>query len=211
MGGWGSGRKIPGGPKPDTTSFRRLDVRALKRDGGLVKGTRYSLFWRRREFMPNAVEIDVAQDCLTLRHPYWNTKEGWLDLSYTVPLTRTACHLGGERPWFICPVPSCSRRVAILYGAVVFACRTCHGAAYPSQSETPEDRLIRKNNRLRRRLGWEPGIFNRPKGKPKGMHWRTYHRLEWQHTKMVERILAQLRVELQYMRTPRRSPRRPKE
>ncbi|MDD2760945.1 MAG: hypothetical protein PHH11_11710 [Methylomonas sp.] len=32
-------------------------------------------------------------------------------------------------------------------------------------------------NKIRQKLGWQPGIANPPEGKPKGMHWRTYHEL----------------------------------
>ena len=57
-----------------------------------------------------------------------------------VPIRLTACHLGGVRPWFVCPVYCdgryCGRRAAILYSAgELFACRRCYGLSYASQQE----------------------------------------------------------------------------
>lgn len=36
---------------------------------------------------------------------------------------------------------------------------------------------MRRADRIRRRLGWDAGIANPSGGKPKGMHWRTFARL----------------------------------
>ena len=41
--------------------------------------------------------------------------ELWQNMEDPVSITWTACHYGGVRAWFICPVPGCQRRVAILY------------------------------------------------------------------------------------------------
>ena len=49
------------------------------------------------------------------------------DFDYLVFLSWTLCQYGGARPWFLCP--SCRRRVAILYGGAVFACRHCYRAS----------------------------------------------------------------------------------
>ena len=74
---------------------------------------------------------------------------------------------------FICPAAGCGRRVAILYGGGIFACRHCHQLAYFSSREDAGDRAARRRaERLRARLGWEPGILNGEGGKPKWMRWR---------------------------------------
>ena len=85
-------------------------------------------------------------------------------------------HYGGRRPWFLCPKEGCGRRVAILFGGSIFACRHCHKLAYECQRETNDDRAMRRADTIRRRLGWRPGIANPTGWKPKGMHWRTYLR-----------------------------------
>lgn len=60
-------------------------------------------------------------------------------------------------------------------------CRHCHRLTYASTRETDDDRASRRANKIRRRLGWEPGILNAENGKPKGMHWDTYWRLVARH------------------------------
>ena len=50
---------------------------------------------------------------------------------------------------------------------------------------------MRRANKIRARLGWEPGIFNGPGWrKPKGMHQRTYERLAAEVGKWTEVSLA---------------------
>lgn len=48
---------------------------------------------------------------------------------------------------------------------------------YRSAREVAHERIIRRPNKLRDRLGWEPGFLKGEGPKPKGMHWRTYQRL----------------------------------
>jgi hypothetical protein len=88
-----------------------------------------------------------------------------------VSLTWSPCHLGGERPWFLCP--RCSRRVGVLYllHNFRFRCRHCHRLRYRCKSETPWSRAQRKTLKIERRLGDVPWI------KPKWMHQTTFDRL----------------------------------
>jgi hypothetical protein len=93
-----------------------------------------------------------------------------------VGLSYTSCGLGGRRAWWVCS--ACGNRCAVLYfGANTFACRKCHHLSYPSQSETREDRALRAAGKIRRRLGWEPGVANPIGPRPKGMHQNTF----WRH------------------------------
>ena len=117
-------------------------------------------------------------------------------MEYPVYLDWSDCHLGGRRAWFRCPACGCGRRVAVLYGGSIFACRHCHRLAYDSQRERWDDRLTRRADKIRQRLGWEPGILNGHGDKPKGMHRRTYERLVAQHDAYVEASLSGLALRL---------------
>jgi hypothetical protein len=95
---------------------------------------------------------------------------------------------GGWRWWFLCPV--CERRRAALYlprADSGFACRSCHGLTYRSQRLGLGDRLLWGAGKRRRRAGGT-GPFGQAVNwppKPKGMHWRTYHRLRDEHDRLV--------------------------
>jgi Transposase DDE domain len=75
-------------------------------------------------------------------------KEQWKSIEQRVPLVWTTCHVGGDRPWFVCTEDAgegqcCSRRVAKLYPrGHMFACRQCCGLAHASQSENPWHRAL---------------------------------------------------------------------
>ena len=91
---------------------------------------------------------------------------------------------------------SCGRRVAILYGGGIFACRHCYRLAYASSREDVSDRAMRRADRLRERLGWRPGILNAEGGKPKWMRWRMFDRLTKQHDQLVARSMYVLALRL---------------
>ena len=56
--------------------------------------------------------------------------------------------------------------------------------AYEAQREDETDRLARRADAIRDRLGWEAGILNPDGWKPKGMHWRTFWRLKAEHDRL---------------------------
>lgn len=111
---------------------------------------------------------------LSYRHARYG--DDWESKEYSVSLDWTPCTYGGLRPWFRCPAVGCGRRVAILYGGGVFACRHCHGLNYETQHEQAWDRALSRYQKIRVRLGGRPGDAYSFPGKPKGMHWRTYER-----------------------------------
>lgn len=135
--------------------------------------------------MISSIKFNVETDRVTLNYRFRNGGNNWLDANYNVLLDRTSCNLGGERTWFFCPVPNCQKRVAILYGGNIFACRHCYQLAYESQRENFGDRATKKADKIRDRLCWEPGILNGDGWKPKGMHWKTFERLCILHNESV--------------------------
>lgn len=75
--------------------------------------------------------------------------------------------------------PACNRRCRILYGpGSRFLCRRCGDLKYETQYEPDFARAATRALKIRERLGGRCGIDDPFPPKPKGMHWRTYQRLE---------------------------------
>lgn len=190
MGGPGSGNRWNFGAKSTTDSFRNLDVRRLARAGALRPGFSGGWQWLREGEVIASIQIRSEQYQIILCYRYRSGGENWQDAEYPVRIERTACHLGGTRPWFLCPASSCGRRVAILFGGGIFACRHCHELAYPSTREDSGDRAARCADHIRARLGWEPGILNDEGEKPKWMRWQTFDHLTAKHEHHLAKALG---------------------
>ena len=175
MGGFGSGRGQGG--KDTTSDMRSLDVRNLQRNGWLMPGRVSNLTWTRRGVESASMSVRTEVDCVILKYRHRRDSGEWKQEEYPVWLEWTGCNLGGKRAWFLCPARECGRRVAILFGGSIFACRHCHKLAYECQRESDGDRAMNRADTIRRRLGWGAGIANPIGDKPKGMHWRTFERL----------------------------------
>jgi hypothetical protein len=179
MGGFGSGRGQ--GEKDTTSDMRALDILRLQRDGLLIPGRAWTSAWKRNGEEVASIQGRTEVDRVILNYRSRSNGGEWQAMEYPVRLEWTPCNFGGQRAWFVCPAQGCGRRVAILFGGSIFACRHCHKLAYECQRETDDDRAMRRADTIRRRLGWKVGIAN-PKGdKPKGMHWSTFERLKAEH------------------------------
>jgi hypothetical protein len=196
MGGIGSGRYWYWGAKDTVANYRSIDVRRWQRDGLLAPHQSFGWRWSCDGEVVASINVRTEPDRVILRYRHRSGGEDWKDESYPVYLDWTACHRGGQRPWFLCPARGCCRRVAILYGGGIFACRHCYQLAYPSQRETWDDRAARRADRIRDKLGWEPGILNGNGWKPKGMHWSTFERLTARHDAFVQIALAGMSARL---------------
>lgn len=168
-------------------SCKSIDVRRWHRKARLSAGQYFSWSWT-CDGEPSGnigVRTEVDAVVLTYRSRSYGDDE-WKSVQQRVPITWTACHLGGRRPWFVCPVYSsgqyCGRRVALLYGVgELFACRRCYGLAYACQREALHHRGLGRAQKLRMRLGGSPNMTEPFPDKPKGMHWQTYDRLRHTH------------------------------
>ena len=169
------GGHLAGKGKSKTTAYRELSISNLTRDGLLKPNIQYKLEWKRRGRVVAAISIATEQNKIKLDYQTAFDGQDKQSHSYFVGLCYTPCHMGGRRTWFICP--SCQKRVAMLYGRTVFACRKCCNLVYPSTTENHLDRQTRKLDKLRERLQWQAGFLNGYEGKPNGMHWRTFEAL----------------------------------
>jgi len=197
MGGIGSGRQRCWFVGGSTDDYLAIDVRRWNREGLLAPPQSFIWQWKRQGEVRGAIRVHTEPGHtepgrMILTHHHRSGGEDWQDASYSVDLDWTDCNLGRKRPWFLCPVRGCGRRVAILYGDGIFACRRCYRLTYPCQREVDYNRMARRANKLRDKLGWEPGFLNGPGGKPKGMHGRTFERLMAQHDAFVQSALARI-------------------
>ena len=179
MGGVGSGRWIRWERRVAVEDVRSVDVRQWHRAGLLREGLGFLQSWSGRYPKQSAtVAVHVERDHVTLRYSWSDEYED----SQSVQLDWTSCNYGGQRPWFLCPGAqdgiACGRRVVLLYAAGrYFLCRHCYRLPYRSTLETEEDRLLRRANKIRTKLGGKPGALNPFPPKPKWMHYGTFCRL----------------------------------
>jgi len=191
------GRPAYGG-RTTCESCKSIDVRRWHREGRLRAGQCFSCSWTRGGSPSGSISVQTEADAVLLafRHRSWGDTE-WQSVEQRVPITWTACHLGGRRPWFRCTVYTggrpCGRRVALLYVASgLFACRRCYGLAYASQQESLWCRGLGKAQKIRIRLGGSANMVEAFPDRPKGMHGRTYQRLRRTHDLAQERAMMGL-------------------
>jgi hypothetical protein len=173
MGGLGSGRI---GEKTLTSNMVELDVRELYRHGYVKKTALTPVNLQHSGINDyDNIRIHINTQQLSINYLYREYLGEDRRVNTIIKFDWTECYYGGHRPWFLCP--KCGRRVAILYGGKYFHCRICLNLAYPSENESKTSRLLRKANKIKRRLNGEPGIQNIIMFKPKGMHQKTFDRL----------------------------------
>ena len=171
MGGCGSGPQWTG--KETTAAYQQLDARLWQREGLLVRfGSFVSGDWR----------VEVRPPFNVQGQPQWLILSRWdgrRDETPPIRLAWTPCNYGGSRVWFHCPIRNCGRRVAILYcDGTTLSCRHCRELSYPSQQESDKYRALYRAQEIRAKLGGSPCIVDPFPEKPKGMHSRTYQRLQ---------------------------------
>ena len=181
MGGFRSGRRSGSG-REKAEDCRSIEVNRLHREGCLRPGWVGRTLWTRYGEQIASINMRADHDRLHLAYCVRTGGGEWQDVAETVRIVCVRCRFGGMRPYFVCPgVVSgivCGRRVAKLYGSGrYFLCRHCYRLAHASQSDDVWDRTLRRANKIRRRLGGDPGMFARFPERPKGMWRRTYERL----------------------------------
>ena len=217
MGGLGSGRSSGGG-KVTAEACRSIDVNRLRREGVLSAGWSGGWEWKRHGERVSSISVRGGEHRIVLSYRSRIGNEDWQDTEEPIPIRWVPCRFGGQRPYFVCPGIAngigCRRHVVKLYGASrQYLCRHCYQLTHASRNEDRWDRLLRRANKIRMRLGGEPGtraIFPR---RPKGMWRKTYARLseavvdnEFRAEERLARMAARLLD--RRLRTNTRKPKR---
>ena len=175
---------------------RNIDLRLLRCDGNYTEQA-WSLTWKvfQREAFAAEVKVGGTNSEITLY-------EFAMDLPVEigrvrVRMARTACKLGGFRPWFVCPREVCRRRVSVLHWiGRELACRRCLKLPYPSTRESDSERKLKRLEAIRERLGWRPGWLNGRGSKPKWMRWQTFEQIVEKHDRLASELLTNMAKEL---------------
>ncbi|MEO1661141.1 MAG: hypothetical protein AAFR51_09145 [Pseudomonadota bacterium] len=148
-----------------------LDVAALDFSETAPLKTK-TLRWLQNERCMGSVNCTVTGSTIMLDYVLLDGRS----VSAFIELTTTHPQFGGVRRWFVCP--DCGRRCRLLHFASAFKCRKCVNAVYPSQYDYVRLAGEAKAKRAREQLGAAVGLDIAFATKPKGMHWKTYRKLE---------------------------------
>lgn len=157
-----------------TDEYLHLDIAAFARSVDLTKFRAGSWQWKFSSGSEASITYIVSPERQGVNLQYTTGDKHY---DYLVSVVTTQPNYGGARYWWLCP--SCNKRVRILYGGKIFACRKCHNLTYET-TQTGGDRMTTIDNRLyniRRKLGAKGGIHDQLPERPKGMHDKTYSRL----------------------------------
>ena len=198
MGGIGSGRSSGGG-KVTAEACRSIDVNRLRREGVLSAGWSGGWEWKRNGERVSSISMQGGVDRIILSYRSRIGSEDWQDVEEPIPIRWTPCRFGGQRPYFVCPGvvngAACRRRVVKLYCAGrYYLCRHCYRLTHTSRNEDRWDRALRRANKIRIKLGGEPGTCSSFPQRPKGMWQCTYDRLS--HSVFDAEGTAEGRLEL---------------
>lgn len=175
MGGYGSGRWNRWVKKPLVENCICLDINILQKQKLLDEGLNFSLVWVDDRSIEKArLSFVNSPDALTLHYQSNNRQKPMIN---TIKIDWTNCHFGGQRPWFMCPY--CGRLVLKLYiYKERILCRDCHSLVYSSQRLDSFTRLAKKIQQTKQQIGFvdRKSMIQTPK--PKGMHWKTFFKLQ---------------------------------
>ena len=167
MGALGSGRRV--GDRPtrllveDTIAIGITKIKKQLLPGTLIKQT-----------FPNnfKVLIEVHDKSLTVTYSFGNTKR-----QQRIQITKQPCHFGGSRFFMLCP--ECEKKYTIIYlgSHGNWACRSCLGLAYRTQSMDRSTRHLHRAQKIR----YQHLKGNHPPERP-------YHMSRKNHAKFLEKI-----------------------
>ncbi|WP_271079584.1 hypothetical protein [Aurantiacibacter sp. MUD61] len=187
MGGFGSGRQYG---QPTADASRKVDLAWMMRKGLAVEGRDLSgsIHFTCGDSPAGSISYRAEMKCEGRERMILSYTRGEGEdresVEQIIPLTFTRPHFGGKRWWMICPYRG--HRVGKLYLPLSgdrFASRKAWRLGYHSQRVNQRDRAFEALFRLQKRLGCTQG-WEQPIRRPKGMHRRTYARLEEEYWRL---------------------------
>jgi hypothetical protein len=127
----------------------------------------FAALWSSQGTRRPSIDFHYANSTATIE---WQ-RQVWL-----VSIAETHLHRGGTRRWLVCPECS-ARRQALYVCDHRLACRACLRLRYESQHENRRQRMLRRADKLRVRLGWPAGVLSPDRGRPLRMRVATYQRI----------------------------------
>jgi hypothetical protein len=94
----------PAGGRATCESCASIDVRRWHRERRLQPGQFFSCSWSYGGAPSGAISVRSDADAVVLVYRARGLLTEWEDIEQRVPITWTACHFGGQRPWFVCSV-----------------------------------------------------------------------------------------------------------
>ena len=178
MGGPGSGSWYRWDTRRVIDTVDCLDVRKLARQGAMREGVHAVITWHGQQ-AEHLIEFACESRGIVLKYRARRGSEDWCTVHQEIAIERVRTGFG-TRALLRCS--TCQRRIAIVYlsDRLVFVCRACMKLPYKSQCEMLDDRLYRRMQKIRKRVGAANGNMHQPVWhhlKPKGMHQRTYERI----------------------------------
>lgn len=182
----GRGRWCRGEKRPTLDDTKKVDIRAIRREGRLVPGAIGSISWSKFGEMTGSINYKCFRNFLLLIYSYSVDGRDEETVTQEIPFDRTPCNFGGERLWFICP--QCERRIDVLCAnGIKFYCRHCYRLPYTCQHENGIARLLYRSQSLREKMFENIGYGERG-SKKRNMQQKTFDRLLVRY----ERIEAEL-------------------
>ena len=150
-----------------------IDLRVLRRKGALADGQVSKIQWIRQNQYLGEYRVTAATDHLSISCQIGGSEH---NTTQRIELNYTDCHLGGSRPWMMCP--RCGCRIMILYvTSGGLGCRHCQNLTYASRNESRTDQLLRCVRNARKKVGAATDLTTPIPTKVKWKHHMRYTRL----------------------------------
>lgn len=166
--------------KHTVSSYLSLDMAKIKKWGLLNSQRRGEITWSKSSNQFASIGYQMTNAGMKLNYNNTSSMTGETELICDeILFSKTKCHFGGDRFWFVCP--TCEKQVRVLYGGKHFRCRVCHNIVHNSVNESKNDRSARQIRKIQRALApeIELSVFDGASWlrKPKWMKKNRYERL----------------------------------